>query len=131
MFKYFSGWKRKTGLVTLALSCLFAAGWARSVSTYDAFALPFDFGVATWNSGHMVGRIQEMPVRPIIYGQEDPPATGWPLILTAAGTFEFVRPVIVIPYRWIAPPLTLFSAWLLLSKRHQPIKPEPYPEPAP
>ena len=30
MGDFFNGWRRKTGLVTLAMACVFAAGWMRS-----------------------------------------------------------------------------------------------------
>lgn len=116
---YYKPIRRKFGVATLLMACAFASGWIRSVSTYDAFAMPFNFGIASWDRGHLIGRIQPMPIRPLIYGQQDPPETGWPLILTAATTFEFVPPVMTIRYQWIVLPLTLLSAWLLLSKPRQ------------
>src|SRR6478735_5170852 len=35
MFGYFRGWKRKAGLVTLAIACVFATGWVRSFQGAD------------------------------------------------------------------------------------------------
>jgi hypothetical protein len=35
MKEFFHGWRRKTGLVTLVLACLFASLWVRSVSWLD------------------------------------------------------------------------------------------------
>lgn len=35
MGAFFKGWRRKVGALTLALACLFLAGWVRSLSTCD------------------------------------------------------------------------------------------------
>jgi len=35
MREFFTGWKRKAGVATLGLACLFAAGWVRSMSIVD------------------------------------------------------------------------------------------------
>src|SRR5579863_9508898 len=35
MREFFRGWKRKVGLVVLAIACLFVGGWVRSLSTVD------------------------------------------------------------------------------------------------
>ena len=35
MRDYFQGWKRKAGIVTLAMACLLAAGWVRSTASSD------------------------------------------------------------------------------------------------
>lgn len=40
MREYFRGWKRKTGCLTLALACVFMAGWVRSHSVHDALVIP-------------------------------------------------------------------------------------------
>lgn len=39
MFEYFCGWKRKAGGITLALACLFAAAWIRSLETINRFTM--------------------------------------------------------------------------------------------
>ena len=41
MGTFFHGWRRKTGLVTLLLACLFMGGWMRSVIGNDAIVLGF------------------------------------------------------------------------------------------
>ena len=40
MREFFRGWKRKLGVVTLVLACVFAAGWVRSLSVCDQFSMP-------------------------------------------------------------------------------------------
>ena len=36
MREFFSGWKRKTGCLTLLMACVLAAGWVRSLTTEDS-----------------------------------------------------------------------------------------------
>src|SRR6266700_4979357 len=38
MGDYFKPWRRKLGVVTLLLACVFVAGWVRSLSTFDSIA---------------------------------------------------------------------------------------------
>jgi hypothetical protein len=38
--EYFRGWKRKVGVIALALACLFVVGWMRSRHFQDGFNLP-------------------------------------------------------------------------------------------
>ena len=44
MKEFFRGWRRKAGVLTLLMACLFMAAWVRSFSTIDWLTL------ATWNS---------------------------------------------------------------------------------
>ena len=37
MGEFFHGWKRKFGVATLVLACVFAAGWMRSLTVQDQF----------------------------------------------------------------------------------------------
>jgi hypothetical protein len=42
MRDFFRGWKRKLGVVTLGLACLFAAGWVKSYSAQDIISMSFN-----------------------------------------------------------------------------------------
>lgn len=56
MRHYFRGWKRKLGVVTLLLACLFMTGWVRSRATYEQ--LTFDwkrFSVRFVSTSEVVG----------------------------------------------------------------------------
>ncbi len=48
---FFHGWRRKIGLLTLMMACLFAAGWVRSLSTIDMLAFPSRLMNYTFVSG--------------------------------------------------------------------------------
>lgn len=37
MWEFFRGWRRKVGVLTLMMTCIFAAGWVRSFFTIDEF----------------------------------------------------------------------------------------------
>ena len=37
MGDFFKPWRRKIGVVTLLMACVFAAGWVKSFSTVDSF----------------------------------------------------------------------------------------------
>ncbi len=41
MGDYFKPWRRKIGVLTLVLACVFAAGWVRSPFVQDTFIFPF------------------------------------------------------------------------------------------
>ena len=40
MDEYFRNWRRKVGVFTLAMACVFVAGWVRSLSSQDTFVIP-------------------------------------------------------------------------------------------
>lgn len=41
MREFFRGWKRKSGVVTLLIACLFLAAWVRSITVHDAVIIGF------------------------------------------------------------------------------------------
>ena len=48
MLNYFGGWRRKAGIITLTLACLFMGAWIRSRWRYDRVSIngtPFQYGV--------------------------------------------------------------------------------------
>lgn len=56
MSEFFRGWKRKTGLVLLCIACAFAAGWMRSLSKMELFALELKrFSVRLVSTDELVG----------------------------------------------------------------------------
>ena len=140
MGEFFHGWRRNTGCVTLAVACLFLAGWVRSSIIADVA----DFGVMGRNSidvlsvNHMIGVVfirNDLSCNPSwiprwtnnlayitlllddsgytwrhrILGNY---AAGYPTVRMLMGP----RYVFVVHYATIVFPLTLLSAWLLLSK---------------
>jgi len=42
MKEFFRGWRRKTGLITLLLACVFVSGWIRSFLVHDQIQIPSD-----------------------------------------------------------------------------------------
>ncbi len=44
MGEFFKGWRRKAGLVTLAMACVFMVGWMRSHLFQDTITIPLSFG---------------------------------------------------------------------------------------
>lgn len=135
MIVYLKPLRRKFGVVTLALACLFTAGWVRSCFIGD------DCGIRTGKSrmewfgscdqyllwGHIQSENDETrrwyySFRATKFG--DPPADfqwRW-----HCGDFGFAESsnlgakFLLFPYWSIVVPLTLLSAWLLLSKPRPP-----------
>ena len=50
MSEFMTGWRRKTGIVTLALALLFSAGWVRSFTTRDVYSFVHDGSMITFRS---------------------------------------------------------------------------------
>jgi hypothetical protein len=95
MREFFWGWKRKCGVVTLLIACVFAAGWVRSCTVDDVFHL---FGLRFVST---LGAIERSTVT-----------------FRGIGSGFALNDVMVfwrVPYWSIVIPLTLLSAWLLLS----------------
>ena len=179
MGEYFKPWRRKIGVLTLLLACMFAAGWARSLIVIDLINFPtgretaiafsstgcsiniragYDeevfnelewdtLLVEPWQPGtSMVPgepdeadepelvRRYKYPIYPHDYEPVD-----WTLRLLGFGVgvtpFEFSdtfrQHYLMIPYWSVVIPLTLLSAFLLISKSHKSIQKkivEPNPE---
>lgn len=137
MREFFNGWRRKAGVVTLVLACVFTAGWVRSFTTLDG--LFFNPGPTRLMLFSTVGKLSlairingelkhepfywlRRPPAPAAHRLPDDPfegpfSTRWSLF-----GFEFKEmarlpyPIWTVPYWSIVLPLTLLSAWLLLSK---------------
>jgi hypothetical protein len=101
---YFKPLRRKVGVVTLVMACVFAAGWVRSYSEELVNGIEFPFYDNRYNlvvipEGIVLGTL-------VLQGEENQPE------LVFDDFFE-------IPHWLIVVPLTLLSAWLLLSKVRQ------------
>lgn len=154
MGEYFKPWRRKIGVVTLAMACVFMGAWIRSQLICDffgrfhngTFLLEFEAlnGNLVWCSTSkpwFTGKPE--PLRWIVHvapndfklfeensihwstqflgfaiGEMEPPV--WPV----RELWWRNRPIWVIPYWHIVIPLTLLSAYLLLSKTKQPTGPQ-------
>ena len=92
MGDFFKGWRRKAGVVTLAMAMLLTDAWIRSISTRDSVGFRL-FG--KWN----VAASEEQSLQ---WGAEVPSTILWN--------------VWTVPYWSIVLPLTLLSAWLILAK---------------
>ena len=71
MREFFRGWKRKVGVFTLLMACLFAAGWVRNLRSPDAIAFSIHDKVVCQvfsQDGTFKMRLitSEFPVRPPI-----------------------------------------------------------------
>lgn len=99
MREFFQGWKRKIGVVTLLMACVLLAGWIRSQSIRDEFLLT-DYGCG---SRHFLcshrGEIQDIEYNSLLREEQ------------TSHRCSYALPTI---------PLTLLSAWLLLSRPRKP-----------
>lgn len=140
MWGLFKGWKRKVGTVTLLLACLFVAGWVRSTVKVDlvilggaesnrvfisgggAFCLA---NMASWmihstareENGRMVDDMTIIPLNSYLRysGLNTHSWNSHRLVVLQTEDFNGPRRQL-ISYLYIVFPLTLLSAWLLLSQ---------------
>lgn len=107
MGDYFKPLRRKIGVVTLVVACMFAATWVRGFVRCDLFNLPNQLAIANDRKTLSLVKPRRMP-------------HGWGITNFSSqyrvwNGVELV-PVFVVPYWSIVITLTLLSAWLLLSK---------------
>ena len=137
---YFKPWRRKIGVLTLVMACMVTAGWVRSLSTIDMLAFParllnytlvsgegsfgvtgnfvFNFRqVSRLENGREIKRVEIIR----IVKQPNRAEFGWWKfegvefrLFRSSSTSDGVIPM--IPYWSIVIPLTVISAYLLLSK---------------
>jgi hypothetical protein len=130
MREFFKGWRRKVGCVTLAMACVFMAGWVRSCIWGDTLMIPIG---ETWYEWLASGDECVVWGRHRCETRRDDVATyhvfipgGW---IDSLNYFEWrwrhwgfgvaenrndEMTCIVIPYPSIVMALTLLSAYLLL-----------------
>ena len=140
MSEFFKGWRRQVGVVTLVMACVFAMGWVRSNAIEDqivrksAALTQIEFfsshGYLVWLSSSKPyvpakSRLSWSAIPAHLNGfkfNSYCKNTSWALrqIGFGIGNVEwsggFNRIVLAIPYWSIVIPLTLASAFLLLSK---------------
>lgn len=139
MREFFRGWKRKTGLLTLLLACVFTAGWVRSLMVTDSvnWHLGYEF-VFFSHDGHVSAYIRTMNhtfrwTRPHFSTEIYRPFTDpgdkqnwkWNFVGVRFGSKDANEPyfhMVAIPNSYLVFPLTMLSAWLLLSKSRTPAK---------
>lgn len=95
MGSYFKPLRRKIGLISLALACVFSGAWVRSCLYEDEIHI---------NGRHFIssgGFFGETTILGTLNENGDP---------------VNLLPIWLIPYAMVVIPLLLLSAWLLLSK---------------
>ena len=143
MGEFFNRWRRKFGLVTLVMACVFAGGWVRSVTIYeDATFLMSSKSQLFIESGDGIFSFGRLLAHDPEYFSTQPKTDwhrfaphqhireGWESLrwywrfsnVGIGGHHSGVAPqiddllLVVMPYWAITVPLTLISLWLLLSK---------------
>lgn len=127
MRDFFKGWRRKTGVMTLAMTCLFAAGWVRSLDGgTDGMKL------LLLNRMHFLASLNSYILwcGCDVYG--DKTESFWIRFEVEGVDFQLARKTTgfrlwEIPYWSIVLPLILTSAFLLLVKP-RPKKPPNQPD---
>ncbi len=144
--EFFKGWRRKAGLVTLAMACVLAVGWSRSYLATDALNIPtreFTIQVLASVNGSLVwggldGRkskfipnIHVWDTREangihdtLILGQQQFRWLGFEVVdfneryygRKTQPNATVYHAYWIIRYWSLVPPLTLLSAWLILGK---------------
>ncbi len=113
--EFFKGWRRKAGLVTLAMACVLMVGWMRSYLIIDAVSLgAVKQGQSLMSKGGRLGLTDQW-----FYDKDQ---LYWKSFTIAQARIMFPihgGPDIrfwVVPYWSLVLPLTLLSAWLILAK---------------
>jgi hypothetical protein len=142
MGEFFKGWRRQLGLRTLVVACVFMAGWVRSLTTTDQLIGKEFFG-QLHSFGSQSGAFYWIRLKPCL-----PPVPATPPIpdldrhslarklgfldieirQNSGGMTMLAGNGIGVPYWIITIPLTILSAFLLLSKP-RPSTPKKTPEP--
>jgi len=141
MGEFFKGWRRKIGVVALVMACVFIAGWVRSFSMMDFMLLPslqgndprrLDRCLVSWDQCLVVLRegrrtgsyISSRPYGDLRDRLFNNPALEWKWSGFGFGSGATkgapLHSLVAVPYWSIVIPLTLISAYLLLSKPRSP-----------
>lgn len=152
MGAFFKGRRRKAGVVTLLIACVFVAEWVRSDFVLDGLlfrrqSFTGDTSLkylisANGNIRFVIGRFPGYagPTE-FLWGRSLKTEVGfeqsrfrpefdWNIQLYGVNWSARCNPsspltIVIVPCGWIAIPPTLLSAWLLLSKPRRPKKPAP------
>ncbi len=137
MGDYFKPWRRKVGVMTLVLACVFTVGWIRSFNRIDVITAPW----ITFISGCGQYRVLPTPYasEDVSYGPNDslafvklsfrvdiPRSKEWnwrqwrtnkaKFVVAVGDAGDMELRIGMFSYLWIVVPYSLLSAWLLLSK---------------
>lgn len=127
MCGYFSTWRRKIGVGTLLIACVFMAAWVRSLTIGDQSTIRMGHESLFWmisNNGWF-GCVAIVESKA---GSAAPFFLHWTDRSSPRnrnmGPFEGIpyswnwetSPHVILPYSTMVVPLTLISIWLLLSK---------------
>lgn len=131
MGDFFKPWRRKFGVVTLGLSCMFAGVWVRSLNRSDAINAPLDDhnfyvfsfdGVICWGAWPIEATSTwSLPSFGTLFISNPDKARVSATLAEARDSTEGLVEW-TAPYWSIVLPLTLISAYLLLGKP-RPAKP--------
>jgi hypothetical protein len=118
MWEYFKGWRRKLGVLTLVMACVFMTAWVRSRMLVDVVELPWIAIVS--NRGILSVVIRELTGASSWRSRslDLVPERQWDVLLWGFGLWRrqlYEATAIGIPYWFMTISLTLLSAWLLLS----------------
>ena len=152
MREFFRGSRRKIGVVTLLVACVFTAGWVRSLSVQDHLLLQNEWwvevllsvngelgwlslfgvpGISSWGSAKSYSLDEKLQVGP--YSWMGGIRWRWRSFGFGFRELRFGQDVTLrlrtIPYWSIVIPLTAISLWLLLFKPRK-SAPKKTPEPA-
>jgi hypothetical protein len=134
MLGFFNGWRRKVGVLTLVMACMFAAGWLRSLHSREfifiEFEIPFGGRIFVHTSANQMDiLLQRSTGWYFDFGEVDPIVTLNSLDGVWFFDVEKIEEEIVDGVLQVAPgyelricfyaiviPLTLLSAYLLLTK---------------
>ena len=125
---FFRGWKRKVGVLTLLMSCGLVGEWVRSLYIVDSVDLSCGMlgrgsflsvnGLFAWSIGFEDSaffRWKTVPLSEILIDGSMYFHDGFAFGESSFG-FNGSRIPVFIPYCVVVIPLSLLSAWLLLSK---------------
>ena len=146
MGDFFKGWRRKAGLVTLAMALLLTVAWMRSYGVRDEISIPghqygqsiesFGGGVCWQRWSNSSGPLDDLSIE--LKSYKDVPTASYPWedlevewrrdwagFRFGAATFTWKlsnqtfsdrMELWTVPYWSLVLPLTLLSAWLILAK---------------
>ena len=117
MGKTFKPWRRKIGVLTLLLACVFAMGWIRGIRARDLIDtgryIPGSRGLVIDSNGNSL-TVMTRSGDAICFENGEINT-----ILPVSNASVDCNTIIKTPYWSIVAPVALISAWLLLSKPRQ------------
>ena len=130
MGDYFKPWRRKFGVLTLVIACALMAGWVRSQSILDLVFIRNSLIIVSGDSGITIAnhvRLNFSAPGILNAGSVDyDPSSNKELFIDVMSTRRYRMTDLefksfAVPYWAIVVPLTLPSAWMLLSKPRSPV----------